>query len=246
MSSAAGVTPLFPGGVAVSDLQVYDDVAVDGLRGGSPHLHTASSEGYVVIAGTGAVHTIDSAGTGIHPLEEGSVLWFFCRHGASARSRRRTSAAGRDAERGPARIGRCGADVPERGPRRPRCVRTGGLAAQGSEDVRAAAARRRRDLAVDGYLELREAVAARGAIALEEFHERAARLVQPRVAHWRGIWEGTVAAETARTSTQLDALSQGMPGGLRDAAVRHTTPVDGPRSFGMCGRLHTWNLLEES
>ena len=46
-------TPLFPGGVAVSDLAVYDWEAADGRCGGSPHLHTASSEGYVVVGGAG-------------------------------------------------------------------------------------------------------------------------------------------------------------------------------------------------
>ena len=70
------VAPLFPGGVAVSDLAVYDWEAADGRCGGSPHLHTASSEGYVVTGGSGAVHTISSAGSQVHPLLPGIVVWF--------------------------------------------------------------------------------------------------------------------------------------------------------------------------
>ena len=68
--------PLFPGGVAVSDLVAYDWESADGRCGGSPHLHTASSEGYVVIGGSGAVHTISRGGPEVHPLEAGSVVWF--------------------------------------------------------------------------------------------------------------------------------------------------------------------------
>ena len=58
------MSPLFPGGVAVSSLRVYDWESEDGLRGGSPHLHTASSEGYVVTAGSGEVHTVSAEGRG--------------------------------------------------------------------------------------------------------------------------------------------------------------------------------------
>ena len=40
-----------PGGIGVSHLKVYDD-------GGTPHLHTACTEAYAVVAGTGAVQTL--------------------------------------------------------------------------------------------------------------------------------------------------------------------------------------------
>ena len=43
--------PLFPGGTAVSSLHVYDWESEDGLSGGTPHLHTVSTEGYVVVFG---------------------------------------------------------------------------------------------------------------------------------------------------------------------------------------------------
>ena len=67
---------LFPGGVAVSDLAVYDWEAADGRCGGSPHLHTASSEGYVVVGGAGAVHTLSADGVAEYPLSAGDVVWF--------------------------------------------------------------------------------------------------------------------------------------------------------------------------
>ena len=56
------MTQAFPGATAVSRLRVYDWPTVDGLRGGSPHLHTASAEGYVVLGGRGAVQTLSGDG----------------------------------------------------------------------------------------------------------------------------------------------------------------------------------------
>ena len=68
--------PGFPGGTAVSHLTVYDWPTPDGLAGGSPHLHTASGEGYVVVGGRGRLQTLSAAGAGEHPLAAGTVLWF--------------------------------------------------------------------------------------------------------------------------------------------------------------------------
>jgi hypothetical protein len=36
--------PLFPRGTAVSTLHIYDWEAEDGLSGGTPHMHTVSTE----------------------------------------------------------------------------------------------------------------------------------------------------------------------------------------------------------
>jgi mannose-6-phosphate isomerase-like protein (cupin superfamily) len=66
----------FPGGTAVSIVSVYDWPTADGQAGGSPHLHTASTEGYVVTRGSGAVETLSSDGYRRHDLERGTVLWF--------------------------------------------------------------------------------------------------------------------------------------------------------------------------
>ena len=232
-------TPLFPGGVAVSDLAVYDWEAVDGRCGGSPHLHTASSEGYVVVAGSGSVHTLSADGAAEHALTPGDVVWF-----------------------SPGTVHRL---VNEGGLRLLVVMQNSGLPEAGDAVLtfpavvlddpaayaaaatlpagagREAAARIRRDLAMQGYLELRDAVAADGPAALEALHGRAARLVQPRVAQWRPTWEVTVAAETERTRRQLDALGAGLPGALGAASVARATPNAGDRGFGMCGRLATWH-----
>ena len=54
--------PPLPGAVGVTHLKVYDTHAPDGLIGGSPHLHFACTEAYIVLAGRGAVQTLGAGG----------------------------------------------------------------------------------------------------------------------------------------------------------------------------------------
>ena len=65
-----------PGSIAVSRLRVYDWPTADGLADGSPHLHTASTEGYVVLAGAGERESLSSRGLETTPLHPGAVVWF--------------------------------------------------------------------------------------------------------------------------------------------------------------------------
>src|SRR3954447_7034741 len=66
----------FPGATAVSEVSIYDWPAADGAAGGTPHLHTASAEAYVVQQGRGRLETLDSGGFNTIALEPGVVLWF--------------------------------------------------------------------------------------------------------------------------------------------------------------------------
>jgi len=66
----------FPGGTALTMLDVYDWVAPDGLPGGSAHVHLASTEGYVVQAGRGRLQTLGVRGYSEPDLGPGDVLWF--------------------------------------------------------------------------------------------------------------------------------------------------------------------------
>ncbi|MDL5351739.1 cupin domain-containing protein [Microbacterium sp. zg-YB36] len=230
--------PLFPGGVALSDLAVYDWEAADGCRGGSPHLHTASSEGYVVVGGSGAVHTLSSRGAEEHALAAGDVVWFS------------PGTVHRLVNDGDLRllVVMSNAGLPEAGD----AVLTfpadvlddpdayAAAATLPAGEGRADAARARRDLALHGYEQLRAAVRAEGPAALAALHARAARLVQSRVAGWTATWEATVAAETERTRAQLAALAAGEPGTLAAASVARADATPGERGYGMCGRLQTW------
>src|SRR5262245_3125233 len=69
-------TPPLPGAVGVTYLKVYDTRAPDGLVGGSPHLHFACTEAYMVLNGRGAVQTLSASGREELPLELGRLLWF--------------------------------------------------------------------------------------------------------------------------------------------------------------------------
>ncbi|MCP2635980.1 cupin domain-containing protein [Microbacterium sp. HD4P20] len=234
-------SPLFPGGVAVSGLQVYDGETQGGHGGGSPHLHTVSSEGYVVTAGSGEVHTITTAGRAIHPLDPGEVVWFspgtvhrLVNHGGLELVVVMQNAGLPEAGDAVLTFPSAVLDDPDA------YAAAATLPAEGTEDERAAAARGRRDLALRGYTELLAALEERGPAALTELHERAVRLVQPKVEHWQRLWSATVEAETARTREALARLADGMPGLMAEAAVRRGERHDGPRGFGMCGRLQTW------
>ena len=66
----------FPGGTGVTLLEVYGWPCPDGLRGGSAHIHLASTEGYIVIAGSGRLQTLGGSGCAEVPLRPGDCVWF--------------------------------------------------------------------------------------------------------------------------------------------------------------------------
>lgn len=225
---------VFPGGVALSDLEVYDWEAEDGCRGGSPHLHTASSEGYVVIGGTGAVQTLSVAGFAEHPLAPGDVLWFT------------PGIVHRLINDGDLRllVVMSNAGLPEAGDAvltfpshvldDPDAYAAAATLPDGAE--RAEAARARRDLALRGFAALRDG----GPDAVSELHRQAVKLVQPKLAGWQRLWRSTVLAETERTARRLALLASGDERALADAQVSRVASTSTERVHGMCGMLRTW------
>ncbi|GAA3705242.1 cupin domain-containing protein [Zhihengliuella alba] len=231
--------PQFPGGTSVSDLRVYDFASADGCPGGTPHLHTASAEAYVVVGGRGEVHTVSAAGEARDPLEAGSLLWFtpgtvhrLVNHGGLHLAVVMQNA-------GLPEAGDAVMTFPERVLADPEAYRAA-AALPDQEDERADAARARRELALEGYDDLLQAVRRDGAAALDRLHRQAAALVRPRIDQWRRIWAENVEAEVEATRRQLDALADGDPGRLGDATVFRGDPQPEPRLWGMCGRLQTW------
>lgn len=233
--------PLFPGSVGISDLRVYDWETADGHHGGTPHLHTVSNEGYVVVGGSGEVHTLSSEGYARDSLSAGSVLWF-----SPGTVHRLINTGGLHIltvmqNSGLPEAGDAVLTFPLDIVRDPERYHAAFTLPDGSEAERGDAARRRRDLAIEGYHALLEALKDGDGGPIEAFHAAAAALVQPRVEAWTQLWTDTVLADVETTRAQLAALAGGDGSHLGDAAVVRAVPRPGPRAFGMCGRLGTWD-----
>jgi mannose-6-phosphate isomerase-like protein (cupin superfamily) len=229
-----------PGGIGVSLLKVYDTTAPDGLVGGTPHVHLACSEGYYVISGTGAVQTLNPKGFTETPLAAGTVVWFD------------PGTIHRLVNRGELQILTLmsNSGLPEAGD----AVLTFGpehltdretyLAAHtltGEGDERTAAAMRRRDLALHGFLALRAAYDADGPAALDAFYESAVAIVRPQVADWRRRWEAGAKRLADETGQALDALAAGTAPHVQQAELHgFPGPTDTGR-HGMCGRLDVYD-----
>lgn len=227
-----------PGEISVSLLSVYDWETNDGLHGGSPHFHTVSREGYVVVAGEGEVHTLSAAGFECTRLERGQLVWFT------------PGTVHRLVNRGGLEIVTLmqNAGLPESGD----AVMTFPLeyladveryretnALPADPELRGDAARARRDLALAGYAELVAAVDAEGPGALRVYYEHGARIVADRIDQWRDMWRDGSLAQAEATGRQLDALARGDVSHLADAALR-TSEAYADVGWGMCGRLTAW------
>lgn len=234
----------FPGGVGVTRLDVYPWAATDGHFGGSPHLHLASAEAYVVLAGTGRVQTVTAAGRAEHELHAGLVLWFTpgTVHRIIRTSDDLDVLAIMD-----------NAGLPEHGDAVltfPRHVLADpqdyarAVALPDDPAQRDEAALRRRDLALAGYEELLQDLDARGAAAVDDLHAAATALVRDRLPQWRVLVESGPAERVRATKAQLDRLAADDRSGLARGRVRRLEPAGqtGRRIHGMCGYLRTWDL----
>ncbi|MFJ6085030.1 cupin [Streptomyces sp. NPDC092369] len=230
-----------PGAIGLSHLSAYDWEAADGVCGGSPHLHMVCTEAYVVTGGRGAVQTLSPDGYRDIPLEAGSVAWFT------------PGTVHRMVQGGDLRITVLmqNSGLPEAGdaiftfPPKvladPERYAASATLPPGTGEDTAAAARRRRDLAVEGYLALRESLEAGDNRPYAQFQRAAARLVRAKVPAWRELWRAGALATAERTGAQLDALADGEPAYLDQATAYETAPTR-LGGFGMCGRRDEYNL----
>jgi len=236
-----GSAVALPGGIGISKLSVYDLGAPDGLAGGSPHVHLACSEGYYVIAGSGAVQTLTPKGYAETPLQAGTVVWFDpgtihrLVNGGGLQILTLMSNSGLP-EAGDAVL----TLPPEHLTDRDTYLKATTLTGEG--EARTASAMARRDLALEGYDVLRERYEAEGPSALDEFYAAAVRIVQPQLADWRKRWEQGARRLADETGAALDALEAGTAPHLQTAEL-HRVPA--PTEFGrhgMCGRLDVYDI----
>lgn len=231
--------PRLPGGVGVTHLRVYDSVGPDGLAGGTPHLHTACTEAYLVIAGSGAVQTLSSDGADEVPLAPGDAVWF------SPGTVHRLVNDG-DLE---LFVVMSNQGLPEAGDmvitfddsvladpdayRRAASLPAGETTDEGT----GVAARERRDAAVTGYLGWREAVRSEGSAALARLHRRAAAIVGPAAEGWAEVVDDGPGAATRQAERWVADLAAGGTAGMADAAVEARRPPASGRRMGCCGTL---------
>jgi mannose-6-phosphate isomerase-like protein (cupin superfamily) len=226
-----------PGGVALSHLSVYDWPAADGVCGGTPHMHLACSEAYVVTGGRGAVQTLTAAGYEVTPLQAGTVAWFTpgTIHRLVNESDLRITVLMQNS--GLPEAGDAVLTLPPEYLTDPEAyARATVIPANAPEEEQERVARARRDLALEGYRALREAEEPQ---ALAAFHRAAAALVRPRIAEWRERFRLGAEAAAAATAVQLDSLEQGEFPHLSGAVVRTQQPTARGK-FGMCGRLDVY------
>ncbi|TMR94730.1 cupin domain-containing protein [Nonomuraea basaltis] len=230
----------FPGGTSVSRLTVYTGACADGLEGGTPHLHTASTEAYVVVGGRGALQTLDASGFREIELTAGSTVWF-----TPGTIHRAINRGGLEVV-----VVMSNAGLPEAGdavmtfppeivadPERYRAAAT--LPIKGPVVDIEEAVVRRRELAVEGFLRIADALRDGDTGPLERLYDSAVALVRPKAAGWRDIWEGTVAQETRRTAEILDALGRGDGAHLMRSALMESPQEE---RWGMCGHLRAHDV----
>ncbi len=227
----------FPGGTAVTNLAVYDWTGPDGLTGGSAHVHLACTEGYVVIGGTGRLQTLSADGFAETPLTPMTVCWF-----SPGVVHRLINDGGLQIL-----VVMQNAGLPEAGDTvltfppeyLAEAAAYGAAASLDGAESAAQAAQRRAQLAVDGFLRLRDEVAERGPGALDDFYQVAVARVRDRVPDWRAVWEKGPLATVQRTGDQLDQLGQGHGEHLKQGRLAVVSPPP-EREYGVCGTRVTF------
>jgi mannose-6-phosphate isomerase-like protein (cupin superfamily) len=215
-----------PGAIGVSHLTVYP-------QSGSPHMHLACSESYVVIEGSGSVQTLTLSGYRETPLKAGAVVWF------------PPGTIHRLINDGDLRIAVImqNSGLPEAGDAVltfPPSYLEDGVTYAATRDRPALP--ERRDLAVEGFERLRDAALAGDFGPLREFHAAAVRIVQPQLKRWRETWEAGALAAAQATGRHLDSLEAGAAPHLSNADVYQLAEPTERGRHGMCGYLDTYVL----
>lgn len=226
--------PSLPGGIMLSRIKVYDSTAPDGQHGGTPHLHLACAETYVLMGGRGAVELIDYDGFRRVDLCHEQLLGF-----TPGTVHRLINLDGALA----VLVIMQNAGLPERGdavitfP-----TDTLSDAARYREAMHAPdldAARQRRDLGVRGFLTLREAFVQsleRGRAALDEAYRLAIARTAERLPQWDAVVRQGPLRSAQDTLDQVAALKAGRVAPL--TAGRAWTLANRAAAMpGMCGQI---------
>lgn len=231
----------FPAAVGLTHLRVYDTAGPDGLTGGSPHVHLASAEAYIPIAGEGEVQTLSASGERTFPLRKGTIVWF-----EPGVIHRLVNADG-ELE---LLVIMQNAGLPEAGDavftfadeimaNALAYLETASLAGDGEKE-RIVSALRRRDRAVEGFEVLLAAHRSGDDGPLRTFFELATALKQPVLTEWESLVEAGPVNATRMAQRRLVEIAKGSITSLLNARVESGSSGHERRGVGMCGVLHRY------
>ncbi|WP_020521064.1 cupin domain-containing protein [Catelliglobosispora koreensis] len=249
-----------PGGVGLSHLTVYP-------ASGSPHMHLACTEAYVVISGSGMVQTLTLRGYQETPLQTGAVVWFppgtihrLVNEGElklvvlmqnsglpeagdavltfPPEHLATTEAYAKAAALPPATLGRW--PGPEGQAERDQLPGTGSAVGACPLDDYLAPALVRRELAVQGFERLRDSAVDGDFAPLRQFHAAAVKLVAPQIDVWRDRWQQGALRAARATGSHIDDLAAGRAPHLSEADVFELLEPTETNRRGMCGLLNTY------
>jgi mannose-6-phosphate isomerase-like protein (cupin superfamily) len=232
-----------PGAIGISHISAYEWPAEDSVCGGSPHMHLTCTEAYVVTAGRGAVQTLTLDGYRETELEPGVIVWFTpgTVHRMVQRDGLKVTVLMQNS--GLPEAGDAVFTFPQEILADPDAYAQAAALPPKEDPLAEQAARRRRDLAVSGYLALREALSEGDSGPLREFYRAGAALVGPKVEQWIPKWRAGALAAAERTGDQLKALTDGDLTHLTQAQVHAVTPSR-RGGYGMCGRRDEYEIPE--
>jgi mannose-6-phosphate isomerase-like protein (cupin superfamily) len=229
-----------PGGIGVTHLRVYTSEAPDGLCGGTPHMHVVCSEAYSVLAGRGRVQTLGPDGFKVTSLEPGKLVWY--PPGTIHRLVNDDGALELLVMMQNAGLPEAGDMVicfPDEHLVSPETYSK--VAALPPDEVTTSgsgqAARRRRDLGVEGFGRLVEDFEREGLPALARFYDRASQLLSSRATAFETLFRQGAEADTRASRERLTALAAGDSKPLFEAELRDLDVPVGERRMGCCGTL---------
>lgn len=207
-------------------------------------MHLLSSEAYIPTGGSGEVHTLSRDGFRIFPLTLGEIVWF-----EPGVIHRLVNISG-DLE---LLVIMQNAGLPEAGDAVftfPSEIMTSAdwyhrasSLPDGTPETKVAAARTRRDLAIEGFQDLIAAPSLD--LALSQFHARAIELRRDRFDQWQQLLTAGPLDESRRTLQQLTELVDGDSSSLGRARLAGTDTEMQQPVVGMCGLLRQYEPVNE-
>lgn len=233
---------ILPSGVGLTHIEVYTEAGPDGVIGGAPHIHMVCSEIYYVLEGTGQIELLSAEGLETVELVPGKAVAF--RPGIFHRAINPNknlklldiSQHGGLAERGDFVM--------------PFPTEVLGSASEYAKAVRVRTredAIRRRDLAVKGYLPIKEAFGRgkeEGREKLREFYRAARELMAPKVDGFEWVLKVGAQTEVKDSLDACDFIRSGRMQYLEQARHAAMFPLNEAAQTGMSGGLHPYMLDE--